>query len=81
MEKEHKPKSLKITEPDPERLTKGLKYTPSELERVAKEMVKKGTMPPLEHVLAAVADVRDKYADQYREAGEGSEADDVESEV
>lgn len=44
------------------------KIKPSDLEKHAAELHAAGKMPPLEHVLAAVADIRKKYADKIRHA-------------
>jgi hypothetical protein len=42
------------------------KIKPSDLRRQAAAMIRDGTMPSLEAVLQAVADVREKYADKIR---------------
>jgi hypothetical protein len=42
------------------------KITPSDLRRQAAAMIRDGSMPPLDAVLNAVADVREKYANEIR---------------
>jgi hypothetical protein len=42
------------------------KIKPSDLRRQAAAMIRDGTMPSLEAVLQAVADVREKYADEIK---------------
>jgi hypothetical protein len=42
------------------------KITPSDLRREAQAMIVDGSMPSLEAVLKAVADAREKYADQIK---------------
>jgi len=38
--------------------------TPSDLRKQAQAMIRDGTMPSLESLLQAIADVREKYAEQ-----------------
>jgi hypothetical protein len=42
------------------------KIKPSDLRKQAQAMIRDGTMPSLEAVLQAVADVREKYADEIK---------------
>ena len=49
-------------------MTQEPKITPTELRRQAEAMVAAGTMPSLETVLEAVAEVRQKYRPEIREA-------------
>lgn len=50
------------------------KIKPSDLEKQAMELHQQGKMPPLEDVLAAVAEAREKYADKILEARKQSHA-------
>jgi len=46
------------------------KITPSDLRQEAERLIAAGKMPPLEEVLKHVADAREKYTPQIKEARE-----------
>ena len=51
------------------------KTTPSDLKAEAQRLVAAGKMPPLEHVLGAVAEAREKYKPLLEENDNGKNAE------